>query len=251
MQTFEDIRQAALGRLGEFADRWPSGRQVPYRRIGLRQQQLFADAADQNPEYSGVCAIGTVDSGAVDLASMEPPVAAPERITKITVASLTGQAVYAVGTEITVVSIADPDGVAPRAFIRNKRLYGFNGELDHVASIEMYYPYRPEPAASTEPGTREVEVPDPYSELLVVDLAADYARKATAIEKSTRGEIVALFKEEEAELYASYLRHVREFAPIQSRFARPVAAPVPRAQARGATSAPGGARSPRGSSRMG
>lgn len=249
MQTFEEIRQATLIRLGEFSDKWPDGRQGPYRRIGVRQQQLFADAADQNPEYAGVCAIGTVDAGAVDLASMEPPVSAPERITKIVVKTLTGQTVYPIGTEITVVPIADPDGVAPRAYIRNKKLYGVNGELDRVASIEMFYPYRPEPTSATESGTREVEVPDPYSELLVVDLAQDYARKAISITKESRAEIVAYFASEEGQLTAMYLRHVREFAPIQSRFGRPVAAPVPRAQA--APAPAGSARSPRGASRQG
>lgn len=246
MQTFEDIRQAALVRLGEFSDRWPDGRQGPYRRIGTRQQQLFADAAHENPEFTGVCAIGTVDAGAVDLTSMVSPVQTPERITKIVVASLTGQAVYAIGTEITVVSIQDPDGVAPRAYLRNGKLYGYQGELDQVATVEMFFPYRPEPTVSTEDGTREIEIADPHSELLVVDLAQDYAKKAIALDKDTRAAILAYFAAEEAALSVNWLRHVREFAPIMSRFARPIAAPVARAQA-----APGGPRSPRGSSRAG
>lgn len=246
MQTFEDIRQAALVRLGEFSDRWPDGRQGPYRRIGTRQQQLFADAANENPEFSGVCAIGSVDAGNVDLTSMSDPVETPERITKIVVKSLTGQAVYPIGTEITVVSIQDPDGIAPRAYLRNGKLYGYNGELDLVSTVEIFYPYRPQPTASTESGTREVEIADPHSELLVVDLAQDYAKKAIGLDKDTRAAILAYFASEESMLTESWLRHVREFAPIMSRFARPIAAPVARAQA-----APRGPKVPRGASRKG
>lgn len=246
MQTFEQIRQAALVRLGEFSDRWPDGRQGPYRRIGTRQQQLFADAANENPEYSGVCAVGTVDSGNVDLLSMSDPVATPERITKIVVKTVTGQVVYPIGTEVTVVTIQDPDGIAPRAYLRNGKLYGYNGELDTVASVEMFYPYRPEPTASTESGTRVIEIADPHSELLVVDLAQDYAKKAIGLDKETRAAVIQYFAAEEAALSVNWLRHVREFAPVMSRFARPIAAPVARAQA-----AVGASRSPRGSSRSG
>lgn len=249
MQIFEDIRQAALGRVGEFSDSWPSGVQVPYRRIGVRQQQLFADAANENPEYSGVCAIGTVDNGAVDLTSMSPPVAAPERITKIVIASLAGPSDFAVGDEVTIIPIADPDGVPPRAYLRNKTLYGYKNDLSTVATVEMFYPYRPEATDAAEDGTREIEIVDPHSELLVVDLAQDYIRKSLAL-GDTKADILAIFATEESSLFARYIAHVREYAPIQTRFRQPPTAPMPRP--RRDASAP--AQAPRragGSSRMG
>lgn len=228
MQTFEEIRQASLARIGEFTDKYPTGTQVPFRRIGVRQQQLYAMAAHENPEYTGQCAIGTVDSGAVDLTSMSPPVATPERISLIKIYELNDaeRPPYSAGDEITVVSVADQDGNAPRALLRHKRLYGINGELDGVATIEIFFPYRPEPTDADEDGTREVEIADPHSELLVVDLTKLYARLAMTREE--RAPLMADLKEEEDEMIAAWLAHVREYAPIQSRFTKPPAAPVPR-----------------------
>lgn len=228
MQTFEDIRVGALIRVSEFTDYRPTGTQAPYRRIGIRQQELFADATHENPEYAGQCAIGTVDSGAVALTSMSPPVATPERITKIIIKTVNGSTKYKVGDEITIVPVADPDGIPPRAYLRNKTLIGVDGELDGVGSIEMFYPYRPEPTSATEDGTRLVEIADPYSELLVVDLAEDYLAKALQLDQKIRDAIIALFKAEETDMHERWLQHVREYAPIQSRFAMPPQAPVPR-----------------------
>lgn len=224
---FEDVRQAALARLGEFTDKFPHGTQVPYRRIGVRQQELYAIAAHENPEYAGECAVGDVVSGAINFATMSPPVKDPERITRVEINTLGASppASYAVGMEITVVPIADPDGIAPRATLRNGVLKGVAGELDQVTKVEVFYPYRPEPTAANETGAREVEIADPYSELLVIDLARDYVRKALQLGATDRTAIIGLLNEEEAPLVASWLAHVREYAPIVGRFARPPAAP--------------------------
>lgn len=220
---FEDVRQAALARLGEFTDKFPNGTQVPYRRIGVRQQELYAMAAHENPEYAGTCAEGDVTNGAVSFATMSPPVLTPERITRIEVSEVTGAA-YQLGTEITVVPIADQDGIAPRATLRNGLLKGVAGELDDVTKVNVFYPYRPEPTAATETGTREVEIPDPYSELLVIDLAREYVRKALHL-GATRAEIIGAIEDEEKPLLGAWAAHVREYAPIVARFARPPAAP--------------------------
>lgn len=226
---FEDVRQAALARLGEFTDKFPHGTQVPYRRIGVRQQELFSIAANENPEYAGMCATGDVVTGSINFSSMVPPVSTPERITRIEINALAGgyAGALVVGNEITVVPIADPDGIAPRATLRNGVLKGVAGELNDVTKVEVFYPYRPEPAAAGETGTRQVEVPDPYSELLVIDVARDYVRKALQLGEA-RGEILGLLTEEEEPLLAGWVAHVREYAPIVARFAKPPAAPVPR-----------------------
>lgn len=226
MTTFEDVRHAALARIAEFTDRYPSGRGVPYRRIGVRQQELYAMAAHDNPEYGGECAIGTVDAGAVALSGMAPPVATPERITRIIVKTIVNGCPYKVGDDITVVPVADPDGLAPRAYLRHGVLYGVDGELDAVASIEIFFPYRPEPTSITEPGTRVVEIPDPHSELLVIDLTRDFAKKAIA--RGQRADVLATLDEEESPMLDRWMAHVREYAPIMARFAKPIAAPVPR-----------------------
>lgn len=217
--TFEDVRQAALARLMEYGDRWPHGRSAPYRRIGVRQQQLYAMAARANPEYAGVCAIGGLVNGVANFAAMEPPVLRPEAITLVEIHD-PGESDYEVGQRITIVTADDPDGLAPRAFLRHRVLVGVANELAGVATIKVWYPYIPEPASPDEDGSREVEIPDPYSELLVVDLARDYARKTIALEPDIRAAIIRMQDEEEGPLLAEWIAHVRGYAPLETRFAR-------------------------------
>lgn len=217
--TFEDVRQAALARLMEYGDRWPHGRSVAYRRIGVRQQQLYAMAARANPEYAGVCAVGGLVNGVANFATMEPPVLRPEAITLVEIHD-PGESDYEVGQRITIVTADDPDGLAPRAFLRRRVLVGVGNELAGVATIKVWYPYIPEPARPDEGGSREVEIPDPYSELLVIDLARDYARKTIALEPDIRAAIVRMQDEEEGPLLAEWIAHVRGYAPLETRFAR-------------------------------
>lgn len=223
---YEAVRKAALARLGEFTDRTPSGRAVPYRRIAVREAELFAIAAKENQEYAGVSAIGAIDEdGAADIRGIAAPLPVPELLTKIIVATLTDDAdpeelSFAVGDEVTIVSIADRDGVAPRATLRDGVLRGVDEDFAFVEEVEVFYPYRPDPAAADEDGTRAVQLVDPYDELLVIDLAREYIRKAMTLDKTTRGEVVALLDAEEARMVPNFLAHVRTFAPVQGRFAR-------------------------------
>src|SRR5690606_24373787 len=217
--TFEDVRQAALARLMEYGDRWPHGRSAPYRRIGVRQQQLYAMAARANPESAGVCAIGGLVNGVADFAAREPPVLRREAITLVEIHD-PGESDYEVGQRITIVTADDPDGLAPRAFLRHRVLVGVGNELAGVATIKVWYPYIPEPASADEDGSREVEIPDPYSELLVIDLARDYARKTIALEPDIRAAIIRMQDEEEGPLLAEWIAHVRGYAPLETRFAR-------------------------------
>lgn len=230
MQTFDEIHKAMLGRLAEFTDRYPKGRSTFYRRIGVRQQQLFAHAARENPEYFGTSALGTVEDGECDFADIAAPVDTPERITKIVVTAmdtddLDDDAIealgFTVGAEVSVVPIADPDGVKPRATFRDNILRGVDGELDTVTEIEVHYPRRPEPTAVDEDGTRTVEIADPYSELLVIDLLEYAAKMTPGVEKSVVAAIAAATMDEKQELLAGFTAHARGYSPMQSRFHRP------------------------------
>lgn len=213
--TFEEIRQAALARLMEFTDRAPSGQAVPYRRIAVRQQFLFAEAARANPEYAGVCAVGGVVNGAADLAQMAPPVKRPEAITLVEVVD--GGETWPAGTRITIVPTEDPDGIPPRARLRNRVIVGVGDELGNVASIRVHYPYIPEGPAPAENGEREVEMAGPYDELLVIDLTRELMRKALTVAPDDRLAVVNLLNEEEAPLLAAWLAHAAGYAPIEAR----------------------------------
>lgn len=215
--TFEDVRHAALARLMEYGDRWPHGRSAPYRRIGVRQQQLFAMAARANPEYAGVCAIGMLVDGQANFADMQPPVLRPEAITLVQIHD-PGESDYEVGQRVTIVTADDPDGLAPRALLRHQVLIGVGADLAGVAKIKVWYPYIPEPTAREEDGSREVEIPEPHSELLVVDLARDYVRKTLSLAPDVRAAIIQRHDEEEAPMLAEWIAHVRGYAPLETRF---------------------------------
>lgn len=216
--TFEDVRRAALARLMEYGDRWPQVRSVAYRRIGVRQQQLYALAARVNPEYAGECAIGTLVDGSVNFETMEPPVKRPEAITLIEIHD-PGDSGYDVGERITVVAVNDAHAyLPPRARLRNRLLDGVGDDLAGVAQIKVWYPYIPEPTAPDEKGTREIEIPDPHSELLVVDLARDYAQKAISLGAETRAAIVQSFDQEESLMLEAWIEHVRGYSPADRRF---------------------------------
>lgn len=228
MQTFDEIRLAALARLSEFTDKYPRGRQSLYRRIGVRQQQLAAAATRENPEYFGTSAIGAVEDGACDFADIDTPVDTPERITKITVRTLNdaldddeiAALGFAVGDEVTIVPIADPDGVKPRATLRDNVLRGVAGELDDVTEIDVHYPRRPEATEVDEDGTRSVDIADPYSELLVIDLM-EFAAGLVADGAAIAAKVVASTAKEKSELEAGFTSHARGYSPMVSRFARP------------------------------
>lgn len=216
--TFEDVRRAAFARLMEHGDRWPQGRAVAYRQIGLRQQQLYALAARANPEYAGECAVGTLVDGAADFGQMQPPVMRPEAITLVEIHD-PGESEWEAGQRISIVAADDAHAsFPPRARLRHRLLDGVGSDLDGVATIKVWYPFIPEPTDPEEDGTRDVEMPDPHSELLVVDLARDYARKTLALEPEIRAAIVASFDAEEAPMLEGWLEHVRGYVPLEARF---------------------------------
>lgn len=223
--TFEDVRQAALARLLQFTTRYPQGKAVPYRRIGIRQQDLYDQAADVNPEFGGDGALAELDAGAADLNDIAAPVGLPARITRIEVSD-PGDSPYAIGKEISVVGVDDPEAAAaPRATLRQGVLRGWAAELDDVTEILVYYPFQPAPADPAETGVRVVEIPSPHDELLVIDLTKALLRSVGTLTPAVRADILGDLTDEETPRLAGWLKHAHSFAPLQSRFARPPSAP--------------------------
>lgn len=216
--TVEDVVQAALARAMEFSDSVPSTRSVMYRRVGVRQQQIVAKAAAQNAEYFGVCAVGDLVAGAVDLRAMTPPsVARAERIDKVEIENA-GTSVYAAGTEIHVVALLDPAAaLAPRATLRNGVLRQVGSDLAGVVSAKVHYAYQPAAVLPTDEA-RSVEIPEPYSELLVLDLAKELLKKTLELETATKAAALEVLGAEEAEMLADFSAHVGGYAPLTTRF---------------------------------
>lgn len=227
--TVEDLTIQALARCDEYGASYPSVHSVMYRRLGVRQQQLFSAAARINPEYFGLQADGTLDTnGEISLAlTGDPDATSPvpnmELISKIEVLANDGSVdALPVGTEIYVVPITDLDAaLAPRLTIRGGTFAPVGTDLATVTQIRVYYSYRPfrlEPDSESTP----IELPEPFHDLLVVDLARFLLRKSASLTKEVRDVAMAALQTEEAESLANFLAHVKEFtsAVERGRFGR-------------------------------
>lgn len=220
--TAEDIAILALGRAAEFSQKVPRARSVMYRRIGVRQQQLFTRAAKINPEWAGVratAALGTwTGVRALDLADIITPSEAADLITRIEIADKGGSA-YVNGQEVMPVSLADPGCAdAPRVLIRNRMILAYNSELDNVTSLNVYYSRIPLAIAPTD-GDCDIEMPEPHVELLVVDLTRHLLQMTIALAATERAAAMAALDNEEKELLGLFDEHVARYSDAtRSRF---------------------------------
>jgi hypothetical protein len=220
--TVDELVDQALARALEFGDGFPSTRSLLYRRLGVRQQQLFATAARVNPEYFGTSTVRNVDpTGTVDLKTLgDPnapnPVPAVETISRIEIAD-PGTSGLNPGTEINIVPLTDPDAAfPPRVTIRDGIIRQVGNELQGVTSIRIYYSRRPFRIGPTD-GNREIELPEPFHELLVVDLARWMLRKQATIPTEVRQIALAALDAEEQEMLANFLASVKEITTPAER----------------------------------
>jgi hypothetical protein len=221
MMTPEEIAVLAMARCSEITDSYPKARSVMYRRIGVRQQQLFTIAAGINPDYYGTDATTLLVGGAADLADIADPVPTPEQITRVEVNSVAGGSPFAVGREINVVPVADALSAAlpPRMTLRDGVLEGVAADLATVTGIRLYYSRQPKMIAPTD-GAVPTEIPSPHDELLVVDLAMTLLKAATKISAAERGAAITSLANEEAGLLVGWQDHVENYGPVVSRFSR-------------------------------
>lgn len=224
MRTYGEIVTAALARALDWNVRAPSTKSVMYERISAQQQELLAFAAQVNPEYYGVAAIGTLDAGAIDLNLMAGDgVLEAEAISKVFVEDEGTHEILEAGDEVTVIPGADDPTafLAPRVRVRNKVIEAIAEDLDGVTSIRVEYSFKPVSVSATEDGSTEVVMDRPFDDLLVIDLARDLARKSLQLEPEVKSAIATLLNEEEKELKARFEAHLLNFLAGQtSRFGR-------------------------------
>lgn len=227
MATVEDLVIQALARAMEFGDTFPTTRSVMYRRLGVRQQQLFAAVARENPEYFGDSAIGTLDAnGAIDIGltgnpDAPDPVEAMEVISRIEVENK-GTSALTNGQEINTVPLTDPDAAfAPRVTIRGNIIRQVATDLAGVTSIRVYYSKRPFRLDPDDKNTLIV-LPEPFHDLLVVDLTRWLLRKAATVPEQVRTVALGALDAEETEGIGNFLAQAREYtsAVERGRFGR-------------------------------
>lgn len=227
MLTCEEIAVLAMARVSELTDTFPKSRALMYRRIGVRQQQLFLAATEANHEYYGVAASATLDTnGRADLRDIADPVPSFEQVQKVEVYTTDGNpAAPAIGTEISIVPLGDLNADdPPRATLRDMVLRQVGTDLAHVTELLVHYGRLPDSYDATDADTA-TELPTPHDELLVVDLAIYLLNAARGMDEDQRQKAIAQLANEETGLLTGWQTHIEHSIPVTSRFTRPPHAP--------------------------
>lgn len=225
MATLEQLAIVALARALDFDAEVPSTRQVHWRRLQLRQQQLFSIASRLNPDYYGVSASGVLDANAAlnldDLATtaLVDQAVGIQRI-EIDDAGTSG---LTTGDDVNIVSVDDIDAdLSPRVTLRDFIIRGVGSDLTNVTSLCVFYSRIPD-LIQEALGTETVQLPEQYQELLVVDLLRDMISKTISMEATTKTAVLELLTGEESGLMDPYLKEVATFQHGQRhRFSEPV-----------------------------
>jgi hypothetical protein len=151
------------------------------------------------------------------------PVEAAEVISRIEVED-PGTSGLVAGTEIAIVPLTDPSAAfPPRVTVRNGVIRQVDTDLAGVTSIRVYYSRRPF-RIDDQDATRTIALPEPFQELLVVDLARWMLRKEATIPAETRQVALAALDAEEQEMLANFVATVKDAtAPAErGRFGRTI-----------------------------
>lgn len=217
--TYDEIVDAALGRASAWGAGYPGTNKPLYRRISVRQKHLFAHAAGLDQDFYGTDVTGTLSDNRLDLRDLDdqvPAIDMAEAITRIEIAGA-GTSDYAAGDEVHVIKIRDPDSaLPPRVTLRSQVIEGYGDDLDGVNSMKVFYSRLP---VTRNAGDCVVELAEPHSELLVVDLTRWIATKAMDVEGEVRSTMVSSLNREENELMAEFDRYVSTYAGLaKARF---------------------------------
>ena len=221
--TFQEIVDNAKSRGLDFSVTYPTTERVLFRRIEIRQQELFSAATRVNPDYFGKSATGTLDAnGFVDIkdqqASVDVDPAA--NITRVEVEDAGTHPTLVTGDEINIVSISDVEAdLPPRMTLRNFVLRQVGTDLAGVVSICAFYGFRPENKATPLDGNEVAELPDVFQELLVYDIVKFLLKQTLDMDVSTKTGALPVLEVGESDMSASFSAEVTDYAGAQvSRF---------------------------------
>jgi len=223
MATVEDVVVAALARCGDLGIPTGGTRSVMYRRASIRQQQLFSEVAKRNPEYFGQVALGTLVNGAVNIDTMVlSNVTECEAVYRIEVGAQTTPTppavdLYATDQKVSLVSVNDPNaGLAPRVTIQNRVIRQVGTDLATVTKVRVYYSTRP---AMMTAATSAVELPSPFEEVLVIDLAIWLIKQSAEVNDARKAVVLPALVGEQKEMETALLEHVLSFvSAFEGRF---------------------------------
>ncbi|MDZ7418793.1 MAG: hypothetical protein ONB52_21930 [candidate division KSB1 bacterium] len=215
MRKVEDIINAAMVRAGSLVSaQGPIATDPLFQRLISRERFLFARAAGLNPAFYWSTAIVPVNAaGIADYGTGFP------RAIGVFYVSIAdpGSSPYPPGRQVTLIDPRESGAVhlAPRAFHQQveRKLVGYKTDLSGVGSVEISSALAPPTPVGYN---SEVTIPEPYEELLVVDLAKFILTKYYTDAARSGGELALKYlDEDEARLLTAFDAAVRvnEFFP--------------------------------------
>ena len=225
VRTVERIVEEALVECSAYYQSPFNVRSVLYDRASLREAQLFDLANARNPGLFAASAIAEVVQGAVNARELltgtvtvdegETPPEPAQRIIVVRVEDA-GTSPYAYGDEVNIVPLDEPTTSAypPRVTYASGVFSQVGTDLDGVAKLRFHYSRRPQPMRlASDP----VSLPEPYSRLLVYDLAKFMVRRTVAVPLDVRTFVMGMFGELEKELTEQFVAYVDGFVSMAAR----------------------------------
>jgi hypothetical protein len=215
--TADEVVDQGLSRVAGMIDVPPLARGPMYRRVGDRQRELYAQAADENPERFGACATAQLIDGMADLNDITDPVPVPDRIQAVTIED-PGTSAYAAGDLVNIVRVDDQGAeLPPRMLLRDGVLIGIQGDVDGVVSVQVHYPRLSDFFDLTD-DTKEIELSPPYDRLLELDIAIWALDNDPNADPAAKQQKLAELRAEESGLVARWVSQVRNYGRHVSRF---------------------------------
>ncbi len=222
--TWDEIIEQGRARALDFGADWPSATSVLYRRIQVRQQEIFSTANRINPDYFGQNTVGALDAnGDVNMASLDvegsvvDPTAA---VTRVEIQNPGSHPTLVRGDEVAIIPHNDPDaGIAPRMTLRSFILHAYCGDMDGVSSVCIYYGFRPALKPMPMDGSETSDLPSVYDELLVLDVTKFLVKLTMELATERKVAALGVVQEEIDAMLTTFIAEVADYAGAQvSRF---------------------------------
>lgn len=216
--TTSEAREMAYGILGRYGVDVPT---IPhaliYNRMSIRQREIFSWISNLDPDFYGECATAALVNGDVDLNVLEgkadPSPYPIESIQVVRVEDPGSSLTLTAGDRVRLVRADDFRQVPPRMTLRSMVLRDVGGDMAGVNTIKIWYTRRPRVIGND--GTDELELPEPWHDLIALD-AAQFILQRT---DGDHGGIIQTLKADEQERMQSLATHVKNaYRAVETRF---------------------------------
>lgn len=220
--TYAQIVLAALQRGTRFSLDFPKTHQVYYRRVAHRDGQLALHAVRINPAFNARSDDADASDGRVNLRALPYGLAS---IAALRVGD-PGTSRYQRGRRVAVVQPGDPRAaLPPRLYFEGEELVAVGDDLEGVATVSVFYtplPHRAgEDAEGGIDGEQEPFIPEPFHELLVIEVARTAGLALAQEGDASVAALLAALDAEEKTMLTDFDRFVATGAGITaSRFTR-------------------------------